>query len=152
MVIRFNTSAVADAIAARTEPIGVEGDPSTKIRGGVSESAAIVGAAKRSLGLEGEGEGGSGRGSNELGKLNTQTIVEAEERAGDEEPGPELDLKGLEMAREKAQAGQEQVGMQQSPPQVQPVQPRMQQPVQQQMQVGSPSAQGEVVDGPAPPR
>lgn len=102
MVIRYNAQAVADNISARAEPIGVEGDPSTRVRGGVTESEAIVGAAKRSL----EGVAGDGRGSNELGRLNTQMILETEEEAEGQEPGPELDPEGLKRARENAEGGQ----------------------------------------------
>ena len=106
MVVRYNAQTVSDTLSSKLEPIGVEGDPSTKVRGGVTESEAIVGAAKRSMGGSGDVERPRGT-SNDLQKMSTQTIMEQDEEYRDQEPGPELDPEGLRRAQEKASAGQE---------------------------------------------
>lgn len=102
MVVRYNSQVVSDTISSKLEPIGVEGDPSTKVRGGVTESEAIVGAAKRSMG----GEVERPRASNDLARMNTPTIMEQAEDYRNQEPGPELDPEGLKNAQEKAAVGQ----------------------------------------------
>lgn len=90
-------------MSSKLEPIGVEGDPSTKVRGGVSESEAIVGAAKRSMGGEADRPRGA---SNDLARMSTPTIMEQSEDYKNQEPGPELDPDGLKKAQEKAAIGQ----------------------------------------------
>lgn len=106
MVVRFNSQALADTVSARTEPIGVEGDPASTVRGGVTESEAIVSAARRSM------EGGNGdfvRRSTDLSKLDSQMVAEQREEAALQEPGPELNPDGIEAAKRKAAEGQREV-------------------------------------------
>lgn len=99
MVVRFDSRAVQDTIAHRNDPIGVEGDKLSSVPGGVSESTAIVGAVKQSLDK-----------LRDEGKLGTD-VPNIEEEQMQQEPGPELDLHGLQKAREKAAEGQKEAGL-----------------------------------------
>lgn len=49
MVVRFDGNLIRDVVERRTEPIGVEGDPSSQIKGGISEADKIVESAKKKL-------------------------------------------------------------------------------------------------------
>jgi protein phosphatase PTC1 len=98
MIVRFNSRAVQDTVEQRTEPIGVDGDPPSTVKGGISETEAIVGAVRKSLNSDGQ--------SVDLEKIDTEMILEGQEE--DPEPGPELDPEGLKKAREKASEGQKQ--------------------------------------------
>ena len=49
MVIRLDSNRVKDVVNNNTELIGVDGDPPTKVAGGVSEADKIVEKAKMSL-------------------------------------------------------------------------------------------------------
>jgi len=93
MTVRFNTRAVQDTVEARVEPIGVEGDASSNLPGGVTEAEAIVEAAKRTMPSVEEGTGES----------SVRTISED---ARPQEPQPELAVDALEKAKQKAQEGQ----------------------------------------------
>lgn len=77
MVVRFDNKAVQEAVANKTEPIGVEGDPATK-SGGLSEAEHIVLESKKRL---------DESGSPQLDRVTTQ-MVEAEKQ---KESGPEVD-------------------------------------------------------------
>ena len=97
MVVRFNTRAVQDTVAHRVEPIGVEGDRLSSVAGGISESDAIVSAARQSLDQ-----------ARQEGKLPPD-IGNIEEEAPQQEPGPELNTGVLQQARKKAEQGQKEV-------------------------------------------
>ncbi|KAI9810291.1 MAG: Protein phosphatase 2C 1 [Pycnora praestabilis] len=81
MVIRFDNRAVQNTVERRTEPIGVEGDPPSTKKGGISEADAIVAAAKKRVDQS---------NNPELDKVSTERIAEEEEG----EPGPELTPEG----------------------------------------------------------
>ncbi|OKL58063.1 hypothetical protein UA08_06602 [Talaromyces atroroseus] len=49
MVVRFDANLIRDVVERRSEPIGVEGDPSSQIKGGISEADKIVEGAKKKL-------------------------------------------------------------------------------------------------------
>jgi hypothetical protein len=54
MVVRFDPDLIRDVVERRSDPIGVEGDPGSQQRGGVSEADKIIEDAKKSLEQEGE--------------------------------------------------------------------------------------------------
>ena len=65
------------------------------MEGGITETEAIVGAARKNLPAGGEGE--------EATRVSTDMILEQQEE--EQEAGPELDPDGLKKAREKAMEG-----------------------------------------------
>ncbi|MCJ1358580.1 MAG: Protein phosphatase 2C 1 [Icmadophila ericetorum] len=83
MVVRFDNKALQQTVDRKTELIGVEGDPSSTKKGGISEADAIVGEARKSM-----GDVGSDGTEEEKANLSEEIIHEEEEK----EPGPELDL------------------------------------------------------------
>lgn len=87
MVVRFDNKAVQQTVDKVVEPIGVEGDPPTKI-GGITETEAIVRGQEHRLDETGE----------KLDKIPTEELLEEthEENAS---PGPELNLQAAEAAR-----------------------------------------------------
>jgi len=99
MVVRFDNKALLNTVEHRTDPIGVEGDPPTREKGGISEAEAIVREARKSvIAAGGEVDGGlsggttlggaleAGSGNGNVGRLSQEIIKEEEEK----EPGPEL--------------------------------------------------------------
>lgn len=46
MIVRFDSKALQQSVDRKTEPIGVEGDPPSTIKGGISEVDAIVKGVK----------------------------------------------------------------------------------------------------------
>jgi protein phosphatase PTC1 len=93
MTVRFNTRAVQDTVEARVEPIGVEGDASSNLPGGVTEAEAIVEAAKRTMPSVEEGAA-------------EPSIESTSQDARPQEPQPTLAVDALEKAKQKAQEGQ----------------------------------------------
>ncbi|KAI9721176.1 MAG: Protein phosphatase 2C 1 [Chrysothrix sp. TS-e1954] len=93
MIVRFNSQALQATVERRAEPLGVEGDPASTVEGGISETEAIVGAARKNL----HAAGGDGE---DLARVSTDMILEE-----DQEAGPELDPEGLKKAKEKAHEG-----------------------------------------------
>lgn len=49
MVVRFDANLIRDVVERRSEPIGVEGDPLSQVKGGISEADKIVEGAKKKL-------------------------------------------------------------------------------------------------------
>ena len=49
MVVRFDANLIRDVVERRSEPIGVEGDPLSQVKGGISEADKIVEGAKKRL-------------------------------------------------------------------------------------------------------
>ncbi len=99
MVVRFDNKALLNTVEHRADPIGVEGDPPTREKGGISEAEAIVREARKSV-VTASGEGGgrlSGEtlggalkaGNGHAGRLSREIIKEEEEK----EPGPELSVR-----------------------------------------------------------
>ncbi len=88
MVVRFDNKALQDKDGL--EPIGVEGDPASREKGGISEAEAIVREARKSFGNSGGGgaEGAEGDALDRLGsdgRLRGEVIREE----GEKEVGPE---------------------------------------------------------------
>ncbi|KAB8664829.1 hypothetical protein FH972_026253 [Carpinus fangiana] len=100
MVVRLDKSGLFDTIEKRVEPIGVEGDRPTQLRGGVTEAEAILDAAKKDMPVV------DPHASEDLSKISSEIIREEEEQ----EPGPELDPDGLAKVKEKAAEGKAAVG------------------------------------------
>ncbi|KAL9050451.1 MAG: hypothetical protein Q9162_006632 [Coniocarpon cinnabarinum] len=96
MIVRLNNAGLQNAAAKSTEHIGVDGDPPSTLKGGIRETEAIVGAAKKGMPVDPVSDE-----SPELSRISTEMIQEEEA-----EPGPELDPEGLTKAREKAKEGQ----------------------------------------------
>ena len=87
MVVQFDNKAVRQTVEHKTEPIGVEGDPSSMKKGGVSEADAIVSEARRSMGeIPTDGQ----ISEEEKGKISQDIIREEDEK----ESGPELKPEG----------------------------------------------------------
>ena len=92
MIVRFDNKALQQTVERKTEPIGVEGDPPSSKKGGISEADAIVKEARNSMGdapsktLHSDGEV-----EEERVKVSQEIIREEEEK----EVGPELDPEGL---------------------------------------------------------
>ena len=80
MIVRFNNKALQQTVERRTEAIGVEGDPPSTKKGGISEADSIVKEARKSM-----GDVGRGTEADEKGGVGREIIEE------DQEPGPELD-------------------------------------------------------------
>lgn len=95
MVVRFDNKAVQQTVEHKAEPIGVDGDLSTKRLGGISEADAIVKEARKSMG-EGTGKMLHSDVKSEEGveeeKARISHIIREEE---EKEVGPELDPGGL---------------------------------------------------------
>lgn len=90
MVIRFDSKTQAANTA-----IGVEGDPASRKKGGVSEVEMLIGEAKRKSGLglaDGTAASSTDSAVSDEVKRDQETI---EEELSDQEPGPELTPEGL---------------------------------------------------------
>ncbi|KAH8705322.1 phosphatase 2C-like domain-containing protein [Talaromyces proteolyticus] len=85
MVVRFDANLIRDVVERRIEPIGVEGDPSSKGKRGVSEADKIVESAKKQL----EDAEADDTVPVDIG-LNAKLKDELVEQASNESPGPEV--------------------------------------------------------------
>ena len=94
MVVRFDNKALQQTVDRKTEPIGVDGDPLSKI-GGISEAEAIVEGARKNMGDAGATASGSEGLEEEKSRVGNDILEEEEEP----EPGPELDPNGIKLAR-----------------------------------------------------
>ena len=92
MIVRFDNKALQQTVEKKTEPIGVEGDPPSTKKGGISEADAIVKEARKSMG-EGPGKilHSDNEAEDERVRVSQEIIREEEEK----EVGPELDPEGL---------------------------------------------------------
>lgn len=88
MIVRFDNKALQQTVERRTEPIGVEGDPPSTKKGGISEADALVQEARKSMGDAGNGLSSGGALEDEKTRVSNDIIQEEEEK----EPGPELKL------------------------------------------------------------
>lgn len=94
MVVRFDGKAVQQTVEHKAEPIGVEGDPPSNKKGGISEADAIVKEARKSM---------SDNGKLLHSDMLTEDVKEEESRLSQEiiheesmkEVGPELDPDGV---------------------------------------------------------
>lgn len=86
MVIRLDSNKVKDVVNNKAEPIGVDGDPSAKVPGGVSEADKIVEGARRSMARAGLAD------NPELAEQAQEEILENMASNNDKEPGPELSI------------------------------------------------------------
>ena len=86
MVVRFDSRLTQQTVANQTEPIGVDGDPSTK-HGGLTEAEAIVLESKKKL----DETGGSSD--------SVPSSVYGHEEGRNPEPVPELNAAAVEKAR-----------------------------------------------------
>ena len=88
MIVRFDSKAVHQTLSnVSASPIGVEGDPPSTKRGGISEAEHLVGEARKSMGDSFIG-GRETEGDLEVG----QDVIKEEE---EKETGPEVDAEGL---------------------------------------------------------
>ena len=85
MIVRFDNKALQQTVERKTEPIGVEGDP-TSVKGGISEADALVKEARKSM-----GENAKFDVPDEEKKRLSREIIQEEE---EQEPGPEMDPDG----------------------------------------------------------
>ena len=88
MVVRFDNKALQQTVERKIEAIGVEGDPPSNKKGGISEADAIVREARKSMGdvqVDGTTEDQAGIGPD---------VIQEE---AEKEPGPELDLNGAKI-------------------------------------------------------
>ena len=83
MVVRFHADLIRDVVERRSEPIGVEGDPSSREKGGVSEADKIVEGAKKKL------DNIDVLSESDLG-LNAKLKDDLLSQASLESPGPEI--------------------------------------------------------------
>jgi protein phosphatase PTC1 len=87
MVIRLDSNRVKDVVNNKAEPIGVDGDPSTNVPGGVSEADKIVESARKSMAKAGIAD------NPELAEQAHEEVLAKMASSGeDKEPGPELNL------------------------------------------------------------
>ena len=89
MIVRFDGKAVSQNIDRKSSPIGVEGDPSSTKKGGISEADHLVEEARKNMGDAGVVAGEMDEA--ERGRVSREIIREEEEK----ETGPELDEEGL---------------------------------------------------------
>ena len=86
MIVRFDNKALQQTIERRNEPIGVDGDPPSLKKGGISEAYAILREAKKNM-----DEAGQNAGAEDKTKFNRETIQEEEEK----EAKPQADRNGI---------------------------------------------------------
>ena len=92
MIVRFDNKALQQTVEKKTEPIGVEGDPPSTKKGGISEADAIVKEARKSMG---EGPGKILHSDNEVEEERVRVSQEIIREEEEKEVGPELDPEGL---------------------------------------------------------
>lgn len=92
MIVRFDNKALQQTVEKKTEPIGVEGDPPSTKKGGISEADAIVKEARKSMG---EGPGRILHSDNEVEDERVRVSQEIIREEEEKEVGPELDPEGL---------------------------------------------------------
>lgn len=86
MIVRFDIEALQQTVERRNEPIGVDGDPPSTRKGGISEADAILKEAKKNM-----DEAGQDIGAEDRTRLNRETIQEEEEK----EARPQADHNGI---------------------------------------------------------
>ena len=97
MVVRFDSKALQQTVDRKTEPIGVEGDPPSNKKGGISEADAIVKEARKSM--SDSSTLVPDETSSEERSISQDVIREEEEK----EVGPEIDPGGLKVVNESVE-------------------------------------------------
>lgn len=92
MIVRFDNKALQQTVERRTEPIGVEGDPPSTKKGGISEADALVKEARKSMSDAGKTPPTREVPEEEKKRVSKEIIKEEEEK----EAGPELKLDGVQ--------------------------------------------------------
>ncbi|MCJ1462567.1 Protein phosphatase 2C 1 [Pseudocyphellaria aurata] len=101
MIVRFDNIALQQTVERRTEPIGVEGDPPSTKKGGISEADALVKEARKSMGDAGKNPPTREVLEEEKKRVSKEIIQEEEEK----EPGPELNMDGVkQMAKARPES------------------------------------------------
>lgn len=85
MVIRVDTNRVKDVVNNKTDPIGVDGDPSAILTHGVSEADKIVEGARKSMASAGISD------NPEAAEQANEEILQKMANS-EQEPGPELSV------------------------------------------------------------
>ena len=95
MIVRFDNKALQQTVERKAEPIGVEGDPSSNKKGGISEADAIIKEARKSM-SDSSLLVPDETAAEEKAKISQEVIREEEEK----EVGPEVDPGPLRVATE----------------------------------------------------
>lgn len=90
MIVQFDNKALQQTVERRNEPIGVDGDPPSMRKGGISEADVILKEAKKNM-----DEAGQKVGAEDRTKLARDVIPEEEEK----EARPAPDRNGLKGGR-----------------------------------------------------
>lgn len=99
MIVRFDNKLLQQTVEHIAEPIGVEGDPLSTIKGGISEVDAIVREARKSMGDSSHILHSDVRSEDveeEKARISQEIIREEEEK----EVGPEMDPEGLKVIQQ----------------------------------------------------
>lgn len=99
MIVRFDNKALQQTAERRTEPIGVEGDPPSTKKGGISEADALVKEARKSMGDTGKNPPSREVLEDEKQRVSKEIIQEEEEK----EAGPELNLDAVKQVAKAKQ-------------------------------------------------
>ena len=102
MIVRFDNKALQQTVERKAEPIGVEGDPPSNKKGGISEADAIIKEARKSM-SDSPSYVPDETTSEEKAKISQEVIREEEEK----EVGPEIDPGGLKVVREESVDGKQ---------------------------------------------
>lgn len=73
MIVRFDNKALQQTVERRNDPIGVDGDPLSTRKGGISEADAIVQEAKKNM-----NEAGQSAGTGDRTPVSQEVIAEEE--------------------------------------------------------------------------
>ena len=101
MIVRFDNKALLQTVERKTEPIGVEGDPPSNKKGGISEADAIVKEARKSMG---EGPGKPLHSDGEAEEIKARVSQDIIREEAEKEVGPEVDPEGLKNIPEGTEA------------------------------------------------
>ena len=96
MIIRFDGKAVQHNLTKPATPIGVEGDPPSTKKGGISEAEHLVGEAKKNRGSPVQSET-----EDEIKESAKQGAILQLREEQEQDPGPEIDPEGLKNATMK---------------------------------------------------
>ena len=97
MIVRFDNKALQQTLERQKEPIGVEGDPASTKKGGLSETDAIVQEARKGLPDAGRLSTEEAETGEAKAHITPDVIKEEEEK----EAGPEVNAEGLKNITEE---------------------------------------------------
>ena len=92
MIVRFDNKTLQQTVDRKAEPIGVEGDPSTNKKGGISEADAIIKESRKSM-SDSSSLVPDEAPADDKAKISQEVIREEEEK----EVGPEIDPGALQV-------------------------------------------------------